>query len=496
LDLTKGRLDWGDHHLFPSDKPNGTGFTDSISYTRAGPHVFDDYYSAEFFPDDDSENGGNLKNLDITLPRQPWHDIHAQLTGATAWDVIREFVGRWNLDPSSSDAMGDDSNADIKLILDKFLDLFNHKVDGQETRLFLQQWEHGSGPWNAQVYRSMVKEHWGSPSPVTTPARTKTRKEFEWAVSGTVERSIQEAYEKAIGQAERFIYIETQYLIGSGNLWGRGTVANPLPQLIADRIVARHQAKEPFHAYIVVPMFPEGDPSSPANGAQRQFQWTTMRAMIRRVQAGVGAKWEDHLSFYFLANWKDRPGGIVNKGKRRDRVRANERYMVYVHSKMMIIDDRYVILGSANLNERSLNGVRDSEICIGMWPASDKVAATCVKQVQAFREGIWKEHLGSNVPSSFKDPESPTCITVVQKTADDNYKQFRNGKAPANGHLCRWPIDPDAGFPMKQVSSAPEGDSFLPDGEDQKAIWRWDAPGKHSVFPLGDLTKPGQDIAE
>jgi phosphatidylserine/phosphatidylglycerophosphate/cardiolipin synthase-like enzyme len=32
----------------------------------------------------------------------------------------------------------------------------------------------------------------------------------------------------------------------------------------------------------------------------------------------------------------------------------------------MIIHDEYVILGSANLNERSLAGDRDSEICISL----------------------------------------------------------------------------------------------------------------------------------
>lgn len=38
--------------------------------------------------------------------------------------------------------------------------------------------------------------------------------------------------------------------------------------------------------------------------------------------------------------------------------------LVYIHSKMMIVDDRYVIAGSANINDRSLNGTRDSEVCM------------------------------------------------------------------------------------------------------------------------------------
>ena len=35
---------------------------------------------------------------------------------------------------------------------------------------------------------------------------------------------------------------------------------------------------------------------------------------------------------------------------------------VYIHSKMMIVDDDVAILGSANINDRSMLGSRDSEI--------------------------------------------------------------------------------------------------------------------------------------
>jgi hypothetical protein len=38
--------------------------------------------------------------------------------------------------------------------------------------------------------------------------------------------------------------------------------------------------------------------------------------------------------------------------------------LVYVHSKLMIVDDRACIIGSANLNDRSLLGNRDSELAL------------------------------------------------------------------------------------------------------------------------------------
>lgn len=41
--------------------------------------------------------------------------------------------------------------------------------------------------------------------------------------------------------------------------------------------------------------------------------------------------------------------------------------MIYVHSKGMIVDDEYIIMGSANINQRSLEGTRDTEIAMGAY---------------------------------------------------------------------------------------------------------------------------------
>ena len=39
--------------------------------------------------------------------------------------------------------------------------------------------------------------------------------------------------------------------------------------------------------------------------------------------------------------------------------------MIYVHSKGMVVDDEFVLIGSANINKRSLEGTRDTEIAMG-----------------------------------------------------------------------------------------------------------------------------------
>ena len=43
------------------------------------------------------------------------------------------------------------------------------------------------------------------------------------------------------------------------------------------------------------------------------------------------------------------------------------RFMIYVHAKGMIVDDEYVIVGSANINQRSLAGTKDTEIAMGAY---------------------------------------------------------------------------------------------------------------------------------
>ena len=45
----------------------------------------------------------------------------------------------------------------------------------------------------------------------------------------------------------------------------------------------------------------------------------------------------------------------------------HRRFMIYVHSKGMIVDDEYVIIGSANINQRSMDGSKDTEIAMGAY---------------------------------------------------------------------------------------------------------------------------------
>merc|ERR1712223_886445 len=68
LDLTSGRWDTPDHPLFE---------------TLLAEHL------------DDFRNS-NAKSIPPEEgPREPWHDIHCQLTGPIAYDVFLNFYERW-----------------------------------------------------------------------------------------------------------------------------------------------------------------------------------------------------------------------------------------------------------------------------------------------------------------------------------------------------------------------------------------------------------------
>ncbi|CAF4103528.1 unnamed protein product, partial [Rotaria sp. Silwood1] len=70
----------------------------------------------------------------------------------------------------------------------------------------------------------------------------------------------------------------------------------------------------------------------------------------RLIRDGVSNP-EEYISFYGMRNWDILMGQLVTE-------------IIYVHSKLMIVDDRICICGSANINDRSLQGSRDSEFCL------------------------------------------------------------------------------------------------------------------------------------
>lgn len=66
----------------------------------------------------------------------------------------------------------------------------------------------------------------------------------------------------------------------------------------------------------------------------------------------------------------------------------------------MIIDDKRLILGSANINDRSMLGNRDSElgVCIEGENSLNVEGLMVHPKIHAFRRAIFQEHFGVDIP--------------------------------------------------------------------------------------------------
>jgi phospholipase D1/2 len=113
------------------------------------------------------------------------------------------------------------------------------------------------------------------------------------------------------------------------------------------------------------------------------------------------------------------------------------------------VDDEYVIVGSANLNERSLAGNRDSEIAQGSYqPAhlNGPGGGRARGLVHGFRLSLWHEHFMSHMCAGagedvFLEPESAECVRAVRRAAEALWDAYtRDRVEDLRGHLLPFPI--------------------------------------------------------
>ena len=89
---------------------------------------------------------------------------------------------------------------------------------------------------------------------------------------------------------------------------------------------------------------------------------------------------------------------ITFHGMRNHAVLMNKlvQEIIYVHSKLIIVDDKHVICGSANINDRSLIGDRDSELAAIISDTEfvnskfNKINVQVGKYAQSLRHKIFK----------------------------------------------------------------------------------------------------------
>lgn len=229
-------------------------------------------------------------------------------------------------------------------------------------------------------------------------------------------------------------------LLGSSmasGLWSRDRRHNRIAEVLVRRILrAVFEGDVDFRVYLLVPHHPDGCPyTTRAVQAVLHHQLSTLCRDTPHVASILGA-----LAHHAPLAFKAGPGAsggtfpdlhtLVSRhisftsvravAPRGDRLVSEQ---IYIHSKVFLVDDRVGVVGSANVNDRSMKGDRDSEFaCLfsslppQMWSAEAQAAMggavqdtavpgsavasvggspwVCCPHVRSLRCRLWAEHLG------------------------------------------------------------------------------------------------------
>ena len=417
LDITDGRYDTPEFHLFKT-----------INTVHQG-----DFY----------QNCVVGATVDYG-PRQPWHDIHSKVEGPIALDIKKNFEERWCR--QSEDMVS-------RLF---HLDESEFALDAPAA---LQSFE--GGYWNIQLFRSITSD---------SCILDVEKHGCLYRKGGRlVENSIQNCMIRQIRNAKNFVYMENQYFLGSAYSWvaDNSTLTHHLvPRELTQKIIDKIFAGEPFKVYVVIPMFPEGDPASDPIQEILYWQFRTLETMYKRIakaiqDQGSGAHPTDYLSFYCLAKRESpdeipvdelstpEPGSIMAK------LRETIRHPVYVHSKMTLIDDEYILVGSANINERSLGGNRDTEIAAGAYQPdhTTETEGDPRGDIHTFRMALWAAHFGG-FSGEYANPASEECLAKVREVSREFWDLYTADEPMhSDVHALPYPVNVDEGGNVTALES-------------------------------------------
>ncbi|XP_073981398.1 phospholipase D isoform X2 [Rhodnius prolixus] len=293
--------------------------------------------------------------------RMPWHDVGVMVQGSAARDLARHFIQRWNAVKLEKAKL----NPQYPYLLPKsYKDFSDFMLPGiRQIKV------------SCQVVRSI--SHWSG----------------GFIDCDSWEGSIHEAMVDAIAKARHYVYIENQFFISCGN---GGQVKNQVGDALFKRILRAHREDTIFRVYVVLPLLPGfegevGTPSGTALHAITHWNYASIcrgndSLLVRLREAGIETP-EEYITFHGLRNH-----AIL------DSLPITE--LIYVHSKLMIVDDRLMICGSANINDRSLIGKRDSEIAVVIEDEEFKEGQMngeryfSGKLCGSLRRYLFREHLG------------------------------------------------------------------------------------------------------
>ncbi|KAK7356116.1 hypothetical protein VNO80_15382 [Phaseolus coccineus] len=270
---------------------------------------------------------------------------------------------------------------------------------------------------------------YGQVGPRTTCQCQVIRSVSQWSAgTSQPEESIHTAYCSLIEKAKHFIYIENQFFISG--LSGDDIIQNRILEALYRRILQAHKEQKDFRVIVVIPLLPgfQGgldDGGAATVRALTHWQYRTIsrekHSILYSLETILGPKTHDYISFYGLRSH----GRLYENGP----VATSQ---VYVHSKLMIIDDRVAFIGSSNINDRSLLGLRDSEIGVLI---EDKEYVESLMNGKPWKAGkfsyslrcsLWSEHLGLHTGEISK---------VSDPVVDTTYKNLWSATAKENASI-------------------------------------------------------------
>lgn len=370
IDLCFGRWDTHSHALTDDHPPHPSvlGEEEPVQSGAGEPTQYCRWVGKDY---GNTFLGGGRKELNKPLedyiarrevPRMPWHDVACSFSGDAALDVARHFIQRYNY------------------INQSMFSLLSNR------QLSIENWSH------PEVCHAI-------PDPSASNVNIQIlRSVGSWSTGQPREDSIHKAYLHAIENAEHLIYIENQFFISSQPNEYPCKVENEIQLALSKRIVRAYKNAEDFHVIIILPLQPEfpgdwGTDSGKDLEAVSYWNYATLYSgedslVARLKKEGVSAEFlPQYLSVYGLRTYDVLDSKLVTE-------------IIYVHSKLMIVDDRLAIIGSANINDRSMLGDRDSEVDV-MIEDRDRIDGRMngkVYRVGKFSHGLrchlLKDHLG------------------------------------------------------------------------------------------------------
>uniref|UniRef100_A0A7N6FHX6 Phospholipase n=1 Tax=Anabas testudineus TaxID=64144 RepID=A0A7N6FHX6_ANATE len=200
------------------------------------------------------------------------------------------------------------------------------------------------------------------------------------------EESIHNAYIQVIAKSKHYIYIENQFFISCAD---NKTVQNKIGDAIIERIIRAHKEGKKYRVYVVTPLLP------------------VFLFLFSPYLFPVDDQWMNYISFTGLRTHAELEGRLVTE-------------LIYVHSKMLIADDNTVIIGSANINDRSMLGKRDSEVAV-IVEDSEKVAS--VMDGQEYEAGPFALQLRLECFRTILGGHTDTSIDLSDPISDRFYKE-------------------------------------------------------------------------